>query len=62
LGKEDSVSGKVNGVIRVASGLPRLAWGYLRYLDALSAKINVSQGGRSIRKFWVTPVEGYPAR
>jgi hypothetical protein len=38
LGKADSVSGKANGVSRVASGLPELGWGYLSYLDALSAK------------------------
>jgi hypothetical protein len=59
-GKANSVSGKTNGVIRVASRLPGLAWGYLSYLNALSAKISLSQGGRPMRKFWVRPVEGYP--
>jgi hypothetical protein len=51
LGKPDLVSGKANGVIQFASGLPRWAGGYPSYLDALSAKISLSQGGRSIRKF-----------
>jgi hypothetical protein len=60
-GKANSVSGKANGVIRVASGFCGLAWGYLSYLDALSAKISPSQCGRSMRKFWVRSVEGYPA-
>jgi hypothetical protein len=59
-GKANSVSGKVNGVIRVASGLPGLAWGYPSYLDALLAKISLSQGRRPMRKFRVRPVEGYP--
>jgi hypothetical protein len=30
--------GKANGVSRVASGLPELAWGCLSYLDALLDK------------------------
>jgi hypothetical protein len=51
LGKADLVLGKANGVIWVVSGLPRLAWGYPTYLDALSAKISLSQGGRPMRKF-----------
>jgi hypothetical protein len=55
------VSGKANGVIQVASGLPGLAWGYPSYLDALSAKINQSPGGRPMRKFRVSLVEGYLA-
>jgi hypothetical protein len=38
----DSVPVKENGVIRDASGLPGLAWGYPSYLDALSAKISIS--------------------
>jgi hypothetical protein len=49
--KANSDSGKANGIIRVASGLPGLAWGYLSYHDALSAKISLSQGGRPMRKF-----------
>jgi hypothetical protein len=61
LGKADSDSGKTNGVIWVASGLPRLAGVYLSYLDALSAKISLSQGGRLMRKFRVRLVEGYSA-
>jgi hypothetical protein len=59
-GKANLIPGKVNWVIRVASGLPGLAWGYLSHLDALSAIISLSQGGRRMRKFWVRPVEGYP--
>jgi hypothetical protein len=59
-GKANSVFGKANGVIQVASGLLGLAWGYLSYLDALSAKISLSQGGRPMRKFQVRPVEGHP--
>jgi hypothetical protein len=51
LGKADSVSGKANRVSRVASGLPGLAWGYLSYLDALLAKVSLSQGGRLMRNF-----------
>jgi hypothetical protein len=45
------VSGKANGVIRDASGLPVLAQGNPSYHHALSAKISISQGGRSTRKF-----------
>jgi glutamate synthase domain-containing protein 2 len=51
LGKADSVSGKANRVSQVASGLHGLAYGYLSYLDALSAKVSLSQGGRPMRKF-----------
>jgi hypothetical protein len=50
LGKADSVSGKANGVIQDASGLPGLAEGNPSYLDALSAKISISQGKRPMRK------------
>jgi hypothetical protein len=32
-------------------GLPGLAQGYPSYLDALSVKISLSQGGRTMRKF-----------
>jgi hypothetical protein len=50
-GKADSVSDKAYGAIRVASGLSSLVLGYLSNLDALSAKISLSQGGRPMRKF-----------
>jgi hypothetical protein len=49
--KANSVSGKANGVSWIASGLPGLALGYPSYLDALSAKVSLSQGGRPMRKF-----------
>jgi hypothetical protein len=45
------VSGKASGVIQVASGLSGLAYGYPSYIDALSTKISLSQGGRPMRKF-----------
>jgi hypothetical protein len=45
-GMADSVPDKANGVIRVASGLS-----YPSNLDALSAEISLSQGGRPMRKF-----------
>jgi hypothetical protein len=51
LSKVGSVLGKANGVSRVASGLPGLAYGYPSYFDALSAKISLSQGGSPMRKF-----------
>jgi hypothetical protein len=44
LGKADSVSDKANGVIQVLQGYPS-------NLDALSAEISLSQGGRLMRKF-----------
>jgi hypothetical protein len=59
-GKANSVSGKANGVIWVALGLLGLAWGYPSYLDVLSAKASLSQCGKPMRKFWLSPVEGYP--
>jgi hypothetical protein len=59
-GKTNSVSGKANGVIWVALGLLGLAWGYPSYLDVLSAKASLSQRGKPMRKFWLSPVEGYP--
>jgi hypothetical protein len=62
LGKADSVSGKANWVIRDASGLPGLAWGYPSYLDALSAKVSISQGGRPMRKFLGEPSSRVPGR
>jgi hypothetical protein len=44
LGKANLVSNKANGVNRVALGLPGLAWGYLSYLEALSAKSKPKSG------------------
>jgi hypothetical protein len=49
-GKADLISGMANGVIRVASGLSELVSGYPSYLDVLSAKISLRQGGRAMRK------------
>jgi hypothetical protein len=50
-GMADSISDKANRVIRVASGLTGLVYGYLSNLGAISAKISLSQGGRPMRKF-----------
>jgi hypothetical protein len=50
LGKSDSVSDNANGVIWVASGLSGFVRGYSSNLDALSAEISLSQGGRPMRK------------
>jgi hypothetical protein len=43
-GKADSVSCKENRVSQVASGLLGLAKDYPSYLNALSAKVSLSQG------------------
>jgi hypothetical protein len=47
-------------VIRVASGLLGLAWGYPSYHDTLSVKISLRHGGRPMMMFWVRLVAGYP--
>jgi hypothetical protein len=44
LDKKNSVSDKANGISRVPSGLPGLAWGYPSYLEALSAKSKPKSG------------------
>jgi hypothetical protein len=44
LDKTNSVSDKANGISRVPSGLPGLAWGYPSYLEALSAKSKPKSG------------------
>jgi hypothetical protein len=74
LGKADSVSDMANGVIRVVARLSGLVWGYPSNLDALSAEISLSEGGRPMRKFsgkasWMVPgwerwlgKVGYPVR
>jgi hypothetical protein len=49
-GKTYFISGKANGVLQVASVLSRLVYCYPSYLDELSAKISLSQGGRLMGK------------
>jgi hypothetical protein len=44
LGKANLVLDKANGVCWVTSGLPGLAYGYLSYLEALSAKSKPKSG------------------